>query len=65
MFKRLLRFHDSSPSQLGLTLPITKVVSVDIPKRCVLIEEMKDGTFRLTYSKSLEVNEELPDLTIS
>ena len=39
-------------------LPITKVTEVDIPQRHLFIEEMKDGTFRLTYSKAL-----LPDIT--
>lgn len=34
-------------------LVITRVTEVDMPKKNLFIEEMKDGTFRLTYSKSL------------
>lgn len=32
---------------------ITKVVEVDVPRRLLFLEEMGDGSLRLTYSKAL------------
>ena len=45
---------------LGLpTLDVTRVTEVDMPKRNLFIEEMPDGKFRVTYSKSL-----IPDINL-
>lgn len=32
---------------------VSRVTEVDMPKRNFFLEELPDGTFRLTYSKSL------------
>jgi hypothetical protein len=37
---------------------ISRVTEVSMPKRNFFLEELPDGTFRLTYSKSL-----IPDIT--
>jgi hypothetical protein len=37
---------------------ISRVTQVDMPKRNFFLEELPDGTFRLTFSKSL-----IPDIT--
>lgn len=39
-------------------LAIAKVTQVNIPKRCLYLEERSDGTFLLMYTTSL-----LPDIT--
>lgn len=36
-----------------LVFELGRVVEVDVPKRFVMLEETKNGTFRLTYTKSL------------
>jgi hypothetical protein len=41
------------------TLDVTRVTEVDMPKRNLFIEEMPDGKFRVTYSKSL-----IPDINL-
>jgi hypothetical protein len=38
-------------------LELSRVVEVVMPKKAIFIEEMADGTFRLTYSSSL-----IPDI---
>lgn len=35
------------------SLPVSRIVEVDMPKRNLFVEEMSDGTFRVTYSKTL------------
>lgn len=36
-----------------ISLDVSKVVEVDTPRRNLFLEEMGDGTFRITYSKAL------------
>ncbi len=38
---------------------VSRVVEVDIPKRALYIEELADGTLRVTYSKAL-----VPDVAL-
>lgn len=42
-----LRIGDGDP------LPVSRVVQVDIRKRCLYVEERPDGTFSVTYSRNL------------
>ena len=37
-------------------LELTKVTEISVPKKMFILEELKDGTFRLTYSKALIPN---------
>lgn len=34
-------------------IPVSRVVEIDMPKKNIFVEELGDGTFRFTYSKSL------------
>jgi len=43
---------------LGTELELSKVTAVDIDKQVIYLEQMKDGKWRLTYTKSL-----IPDIT--
>ena len=43
-------------TEMSFDLP--KVVSVDVPKKMIVFEEMPNGKWRLTYTKSL-----IPELT--
>ena len=38
---------------IGTALELGVVTSVDIEKRAIYIEQMKDGRWRMTYTKSL------------
>ena len=42
---------------IGTELELARVTSVDIDKKVIYFEEMPDGRWRLTYTKSL-----IPDL---
>ena len=46
--KRSFKFNGTD-----VELEIKKAVSIDTPKKMVVLEEMKSGEYRLTYSKSL------------
>jgi hypothetical protein len=47
-----LRFLDEhrNPSQ---ELELSKVTAVDVPHKMFIIEQLKDGSYRLVYSKSM------------
>ena len=49
---------------IGTELELGVVTSVDIKKRAIYFEEMKDGRWRLTYTKSLFEISELEGLKI-
>lgn len=40
----------------NIDLNITKAVSIKSPKKMFMLEEMKDGNYRLTWSDSLVAN---------
>lgn len=41
---------------INVGLNITKAVSIKSPKKMFMLEEMKDGNYRLTWSDSLVAN---------
>lgn len=51
--KRILRIATKSGN---IDLNITKAVSIKSPKKMFMVEEMKDGGYRLTWSDSLICN---------
>lgn len=54
--KRTLQF---TGPELDMSIDLAKVVQIDVPKKMFIIEEIKDGQFRLTYSKEF-----LPDISM-
>jgi hypothetical protein len=54
--KRTLKF---TGPELDLEIELKRVVALDIPKKMFIIEEIKDGEYRLTYSKEF-----LPDISM-
>ena len=45
---------------------ISKVVEVDVPRKLLFLEEMADGTLRLSYSKAFGVSfEDLASMAVT
>lgn len=54
--KRTLHFKGPT---LDKKIELKRVVALDIPKKMFIIEEIKDGEYRLTYSQEF-----LPDIAM-